>query len=133
MRSTIAGPIPTRGWSASPQTWPRWSPARPTRARTRRPRSTGSAGSPTLPPARRRRALRRDARPNAMARLLLLLRTTTYRTQAFVDAATKLGVDLVCASERPSTLEASAPGNLVTLDFADPAGAAETVARFAGR
>ena len=68
-----------------------------------------------------------------MDRVLLLLPTTTYRTQAFVDAAGALGVDLVCASERPSTFEAHAPDNLITLDFADPAGAAETIARFAGR
>ncbi len=71
--------------------------------------------------------------PNSVARLLLLLPTTTYRTQAFVDAATKLGVDLVCASERPSTLEERAPDNLITVDFADPDGAAETLARFARR
>ena len=71
--------------------------------------------------------------PNSMARLLLLLPTTTYRTQAFVDAATRLGVDLVCASERPSTLEERAPDNLITVDFADPDGAAETLARFARR
>ena len=68
-----------------------------------------------------------------MDRVLLLLPTTTYRTQAFVDAAGALGVDLVCASERPSTFEAHAPDNLITLDFTDPAGAAETIARFAGR
>ena len=68
-----------------------------------------------------------------MARLLLLLPTTTYRTQAFVDAATRLGVDLICASERPSTLEERAPDNLMTLDFAEPVRAAETVARLAGR
>ncbi|HEV8642652.1 MAG TPA: ATP-grasp domain-containing protein [Methylomirabilota bacterium] len=65
-----------------------------------------------------------------MARLLLLLPTTTYRTEAFVDAAHKLGVDLVCASERPSTLEELAPGTLLTLDFADPEGAAARVAEW---
>src|SRR5438105_2677655 len=32
-----------------------------------------------------------------MDRLLLLLPTTTYRTQDFLDAAQALGVDLVCA------------------------------------
>jgi biotin carboxylase len=69
--------------------------------------------------------------PTSPGRLLLLLPTTTYRTGAFVEAATKLGVDLVCASERPSTFEALAPEFLVTLDFADPAASAETVARFA--
>jgi len=63
-----------------------------------------------------------------MARLLLLLPTRTYRTEAFVDAARTLGVDLVCASERPSTLEALSPDSLLTLDFADPDGAAAAVA-----
>jgi len=67
------------------------------------------------------------------ARLLLLLPTTTYRTEAFVEAATKLGVELVCASERPSTFEALAPDSLLTLDFNDPAGSAETIAHFAQR
>ena len=57
-------------------------------------------------------------------RLLLLLPTRTYRTEDFVDAAQQLGVDLVCASEKPSTLEALAPDNLLTLDFSDPADAA---------
>jgi biotin carboxylase len=66
-------------------------------------------------------------------RLLLLLPTTTYRTEDFVDAATALGVDLICASEAPSTFEALAPDHLLTLDFGDPAGAADSVARFAER
>ena len=69
--------------------------------------------------------------PSPPERLLLLLPTTTYRTQAFVDAASKLGVDLVCASERPSTFEERAPDHLLTLDFDDPAAAAARVARFA--
>jgi biotin carboxylase len=65
-----------------------------------------------------------------MERLLLLLPTTTYRTQAFVDAAKTLGVDLVCASEQPSTLEAAVPDHLVTLPFADPDAAAAKVAEW---
>ncbi len=68
-----------------------------------------------------------------MPRLLLLLPTTTYRTQDFVDAATTLGVDLVCASEKPSTFEASVPDHLLTLEFADPAASAERAATFAAR
>ena len=68
-----------------------------------------------------------------MDRLLLLLPTTTYRTEDFVDAASKLGVDLICASEIPSTFEALASDSLLTLDFADPDGAAAAVARFAER
>ena len=63
-----------------------------------------------------------------MDRLLLLLPTTTYRTEDFVEAATGLGVDLICASEAPSTFEALAPDHLLTLDFADPEAAATAVA-----
>src|SRR3990172_1879161 len=46
------------------------------------------------------------------------------RPRAFVAAALKLGVDLVCAAERPNVFEERAPENLVTLDFGDPEGAA---------
>ena len=61
-------------------------------------------------------------------RLLLLLPTSTYRTKAFVDAALGLGVDLLCATEQPSTLEDKAPDHLVTLDFANPRAAALKIA-----
>jgi biotin carboxylase len=71
--------------------------------------------------------------PTSPSRLLLLLPTTTYRTEAFVEAATRLGVELVCASERPSTLEHLAPDSLITLDFTDPQASAEKIARFAAR
>jgi biotin carboxylase len=66
-------------------------------------------------------------------RLLLLLPTTTYRAEDFVEAARELGVDLICASEIPSTFEPFDPDHLLTLDFADPEGAAAAVARFAER
>ena len=39
-----------------------------------------------------------------MPRVLLLLPTTTYRTQSFVEAAQRLGVDVTIGSEKPSTL-----------------------------
>jgi biotin carboxylase len=68
-----------------------------------------------------------------MARLLLLVPTSSYRTEDFVEAASRLAVDLVVASERPSTLESLVPDGLLTLDFADPAGAARRVAAFARR
>src|SRR5437763_1138268 len=84
-------------------------------------------------PCYRRGASARRASPSlgSAARSLLLLPTTTYRPQPFVDAARPLGADLVCASERPSTLEAHAPDGLLTLDFDRPAASAETAARFA--
>ena len=68
-----------------------------------------------------------------MQRLLLLLPTTTYRTHDFLDAARTLGVEIVCASEEPSTFEGHAPDNFLTLDFADPDDAAAKVAALAGR
>jgi biotin carboxylase len=68
-----------------------------------------------------------------MLRLLLLIPTTTYRTEDFVAAAAKLDVELVVASERPNVLEAALPDSLLTLDFGDPLKAARTVAEFARR
>ncbi len=66
-----------------------------------------------------------------MPRLLLLLSTRTYRTQAFLDAASGLGVEVVVASERANALADERPGELLTLDFLDPAGAAREAAEFA--
>ena len=67
----------------------------------------------------------------SMPRVLLLLPTTTYRTKAFIDAALRIGVDVVAASERPSTLESKNPAGLVTLDFFDPEVAAKQASNFA--
>jgi len=66
-------------------------------------------------------------------RLLLLIPTTTYRTEDFVAAAAKLDVEMVVASERPNVLETALPDNLMTLDFDDPQKAARTVAEFSRR
>src|SRR5262245_58455231 len=66
-----------------------------------------------------------------MPRVLLLLPTTTYRTKAFVDAALKLDVDVVAASEQPSTLADKNPQELLTLDFSDPDRAARQAKDFA--
>jgi len=68
-----------------------------------------------------------------MLRLLLLVPTTTYRTEDFVQAAAKLDVDLVVASERPNVLSERLPDNLLTLDFADPEKAAREMVAFARR
>src|SRR4029077_11956964 len=53
-----------------------------------------------------------------------------HRTADFPAAARTLGVDLVCASERPSTLEVHLPDSFLTLDFAEPDRAAAVVADF---
>ena len=65
-----------------------------------------------------------------MPRVLLLLPTTTYRTEAFVSAATRLGVDVTVASEQPNTLTRLNPSGLLTLDFKNPQKAAQRVVEF---
>jgi biotin carboxylase len=67
----------------------------------------------------------------APPRLLLLVPTTTYRTEDFVEAARRLDVDLVVAAERPNTLAAALPDHLLTLPFADPAAAAALMRDYA--
>jgi biotin carboxylase len=66
-----------------------------------------------------------------MPRVLLLLPTTTYRTKAFMEAASRLGVEIVAASEVPSTMQALNPAGLMTLNFLDPEIAARDSAAFA--
>ena len=67
----------------------------------------------------------------AQPRLLLLVPTTTYRTEDFVEAARRLDVDLVVAAERPNTLAAALPDHLLTLPFNDPAAAAALMRDYA--
>jgi biotin carboxylase len=67
----------------------------------------------------------------AAARLLLLVPTTTYRTEDFVEAARLLDVDLVVAAEKPSTMAAALPDHLLTLPFDDPATAASLMREYA--
>jgi biotin carboxylase len=66
-----------------------------------------------------------------MPRVILLLPTTTYRTKAFIDAALKLDVEVVAASEQPNTLASKNPEALITLDFSEPERAARQVSEFA--
>jgi biotin carboxylase len=68
-----------------------------------------------------------------MPRVLLLLPTTTYRTHDFLEAARKLRLDVTVGTEERSTLEASNPDGLLTLDFRDPADCARRVSEFAQR
>ena len=68
-----------------------------------------------------------------MPRVLLLLPTTTYRTKAFVEAALKLDVDVVAASEQPSTLASKNPEGLLTLNFSEPERAARQAIEFAAQ
>jgi len=68
-----------------------------------------------------------------MPRLLLLIPTTTYRTEAFVEAAHRLGVEVVVASDRPNALQHAVQEGLLTLNFLKPDVAARKVAEYARR
>ena len=69
----------------------------------------------------------------ARQRLLLLIPTTTYRTEDFVEAARTLDVDLVIASDRPNVMAGEFPDHLLTLPFNDPAAAAREMRAFGER
>jgi biotin carboxylase len=68
-----------------------------------------------------------------MPRILLLIPTTNYRTEAFLDGARRLEVDVTIASEQPNTLGEQNPAGLLTLDFRDPEAAARRAVEFARR
>ncbi|HEY7205704.1 MAG TPA: ATP-grasp domain-containing protein [Methylomirabilota bacterium] len=68
-----------------------------------------------------------------LQRLLLLIPTTTYRTEDFVEAARTLDVDLVVASDRPNVMSGEFPDHLLTLPFGDPAAAAREIGGYAAR
>ena len=69
----------------------------------------------------------------ALQRLLLLIPTTTYRTEDFVEAGRTLDVDLVIASDRPNMMAGEFPDHLLTLPFDDPAAAAREMRGYAAR
>jgi biotin carboxylase len=61
----------------------------------------------------------------------MLVPTSTYRAGAFVRSARAMGLELVIASEKPSSLEKFLPNELVTLDFDDPEKCAGDMENFA--
>lgn len=66
-----------------------------------------------------------------MPRVLLLLPTTTYRAEAFLEAAQRLKLDVTVASDRPALLAGYPSTDLLTLDFKDPEGSARAVVKLA--
>ncbi len=71
---------------------------------------------------------RRDA-----PRVMLLSPSASYRAPDFLDAAAKLGVEVVVGSDERSPLEELRPGKQVSLNFADPEAGADQIERFADR
>ncbi len=66
-----------------------------------------------------------------MARLLLLIPTTSYRTSDFVSAAHRLGVEVVVGSNRRQALEAYSGGGTVKIDFKDVGKGVEQILAYA--
>jgi biotin carboxylase len=66
-----------------------------------------------------------------MLRLLLLITTTTYRAQAFLEAAHRLDIPVTVGSERSQALAAVNPAGHLLLDFSAPEAATQTIAQFA--
>ncbi len=68
-----------------------------------------------------------------MARLLLLLPTSTYRAGDFLQAARELGAEVVVASERKQALAGVMGHRALTVSCRNPDQAADRIARLAAR
>ncbi|MBI3292736.1 MAG: ATP-grasp domain-containing protein, partial [Elusimicrobia bacterium] len=68
-----------------------------------------------------------------MARILLLLPTTTYRATDFLEAAERLRVEVTVASEEENVLASSNPEGYLALDFQDLERSARAAAELARR
>jgi biotin carboxylase len=66
-----------------------------------------------------------------MPRVMLLLPTTTWRAEAFLTAARRLGLDVTVATDRELVWTEREPERVMALDFARGETAAETVVGFA--
>ena len=64
-------------------------------------------------------------------RVLLLLPTRTYRATDFLEAALKLNVEVVVASEEAATTADLSPRHTLVLDFSAPSAATQTIVEFA--
>ncbi len=64
-------------------------------------------------------------------RVLLLLPTRTYRATDFLDAALKLNVEVIVASEEPATTANLSPRDTLVLDFRNPTTATQTITEYA--
>jgi biotin carboxylase len=65
--------------------------------------------------------------------VLLLMPTTSYKAQAFLDAARALDVDVVIGTERKQALEAVLPGHSLTIDFGRTDRAVRAIVALAAR
>ncbi|MCY3741292.1 MAG: ATP-grasp domain-containing protein [Candidatus Poribacteria bacterium] len=68
--------------------------------------------------------------PLKKPRILLLLPTRTYRAADFLDAASKLDVEVVVASEEAATTADLSPRHTLVLDFSAPTVATQAILEF---
>lgn len=68
-----------------------------------------------------------------MARLLLLLPTSTYRAPDFLEAARRIGVEITVASEEKNVLESRNPAGYLKLDFEDVESSCRAMLEFSRR
>lgn len=66
-----------------------------------------------------------------MARLMLLIPSSSYRTTDFLAAASPIGADLVVATDRVQALAAGAEGRIVHVDFRDTERGTAQIAAYA--
>ncbi len=71
--------------------------------------------------------------PSKSRRLMLLTTTTGYQTQAFVEAAERLGVSVVFGTDRCHVLEDPWRDGALPLRFENPEASAAEVGRYAGK
>ena len=64
-------------------------------------------------------------------RVLLLMPSTTYRASDFLEARSRLGVEVAVGSDQRQTLEEAAPGGSFALDFRDAKAATRGIREFA--
>ena len=64
-------------------------------------------------------------------RILLLLPTKTYRAEAFLSAASQLGVTVAVGSDQPQTLSELSPRKSFVINFSKPEKATEEIVAFA--
>ena len=68
--------------------------------------------------------------PSEKPRILLLLPTRTYRAADFLEAASKLDVEVVVASEEAATTADLSPRHTLVLDFSAPIAATQAILEF---
>ena len=68
---------------------------------------------------------------DGVARVLLLMPTSTYHAHDFVEAAASLGIDVTVGTNGTQALQDIVPGSALTLDFGDLRASSDAIVDFA--